>query len=424
MFSILHIDNNFFYKEILHNLSVERDLQYFSAKNPEMAYEIIETHDIDMIVTGLEFEGESEERFIRKLILVKDISTPIVVLSAVEDEKLKRELLEMGVTEFITKNNLLEFLNTLLIRLESSNFIDAKLKTLHLAILDDNETHLRQMKNMFTRYSIVNVDYYNESPKLLESDEEYDIYLVDCIIPEISGQQVIAELRKHNEYAVIIAISSLSSHSVISNILMTGADDFINKPFSENILMARLKANVRTYILMEQLKEKNNRLGKLVKEDGLTGLYNRNFIVEILKNEIARAKRYDLPLSVLMFDIDKFKSINDTFGHHIGDEVLIAIGKLWHDDSRKIDIAGRYGGDEFVVVLPETDLIGAMLYAERIRKDISSMKFSKTDVKTSISGGIAEYSGQDALELIKEADKYLYKSKENGRNRISNKENV
>lgn len=419
MFSLLHIDNNFFYKEILHNLSLERDFQYFSAKKPERAYEILKTRDIDMIITGLEFAGKSEDDFIRELIMIKESRTPIVVLSAIEDENLKDRLFKLGVTDFITKNNLMKFLNTLLVRLESSNFIESKLKALQIAVLDDNKTHLELVKYIFENYDILGVDYYDKSKSLLDSKKEYDIYLIDCIIPEISGEEVIAEVRSKNEYAVIIAVSSLSSHAVISNILTTGADDFITKPFSENVFIARLKANVRTYVLMQQLKEKNTKLSKLVKEDSMTGLYNRNFMLEILKTEMSRSKRYELPLSLFMFDIDNFKNVNDTYGHHTGDEVLERIGELWHDASRMIDVAGRYGGDEFLVILPETDSDGALLYANRIRKEISEMKFSEEELSVTISGGVSEYSGEDILEYIKSADKFLYKSKQNGRNRIS-----
>ncbi len=177
-------------------------------------------------------------------------------------------------------------------------------------------------------------------------------------MPDITGEEVITQIRGRDEYAVIIAVSSLDSISVMTDILASGADDYITKPLSEKLFMARIKANVRTYSLMEELKDKNMRLEHLVKEDGLTGLYNHKSIMETLDKEIERAQRYNTPLSIIMFDIDKFKAVNDTYGHHIGDEVLEKLGSYLKNMSRDFDIAGRYGGEEFIIILPETDMRG------------------------------------------------------------------
>lgn len=134
----------------------------------------------------------------------------------------------------------------------------------------------------------------------------------------------------------------------------------------ENLFVARLKANVRTYSLMAELREKNERLRHLATRDGLTGLYNHKHTMHLLEVEIERSQRNHSPLSIVMFDLDHFKHINDTFGHHVGDLVLSDIGKIWHEGARSGDIAGRYGGEEFIVILPDTDLAGAKVYAERI----------------------------------------------------------
>jgi diguanylate cyclase (GGDEF)-like protein len=154
--------------------------------------------------------------------------------------------------------------------------------------------------------------------------------------------------------------------------------------------------------------------------DGLTELYNHNHIFQKLEEEVDKSKRYGNPLSIIMFDIDFFKSINDNYGHQTGDNVLKEISRTIKNSIRKIDIPGRYGGEEFLVVLPQIDLENACTTAERIRKNIESLQPDKTGVpgNVTISGGVVSLNHETALQLVEKADKLLYKAKENGRNRI------
>jgi len=418
MFSLLHIDNNFFYKEILKNLSKEKEFQYYSAKTPERGIEILKNHDIDIVVTGLEFEDAGGEEFIRSLMGEINTSTPVIVLSSTEDVDLKNRLFELGITEYFSKDYFLDFLASYIRKLRAEDTIASTLKKLKIAVLDDNETHLATIQEYFENNQITQVDYYIHPKALMASQKQYNIYITDLVMPDISGENVIADIRSRNEYAVIIAVSSLNSISVTSATLSLGADDYITKPLSENLFMARIKANVRTYCLMEKLKEKNMKLEHLIKEDGLTGLYNHKSAMISLEREIERAQRYHTSLSLIMFDIDHFKSVNDKYGHHTGDEVLRKMGRYLKDISRDFDIAGRYGGEEFIVILPETDLRGAILYANRVRTEVEKMKFNEPDLKITISGGIGVYDNNSALDLVKKADSFLYEAKNSGRNRI------
>lgn len=401
------------------NLSKDRDFQYFSAKTPERAYDILNEHDMDIIITGLEFENASGVTFIKNLIEKKHRSTPVIVLSATEDIELKLRLFEMGVTEYLTKDKFLDYLNSYINKLKTVDSVVSQLKGLRIAVLDDNESHLATMQNFLSNNGIHQVDYFIHPRALITSKKQFHIYIVDLIMPDITGEEVITQIRGRDEYAVIIAVSSLDSISVMTDILASGADDYVTKPLSEKLFMARIKANVRTYSLMEELKDKNMRLEHLVKEDGLTGLYNHKSIIESLDKEIERAQRYNTPLSIIMFDIDKFKTVNDTYGHHIGDEVLEKLGSYLKNMSRDFDIAGRYGGEEFIIILPETDMRGSVLYGNRFRTEIEAMTFSEPNLRITISGGIAIFSPKDtSVEMIKRADSFLYEAKNNGRNRI------
>jgi diguanylate cyclase (GGDEF)-like protein len=164
-----------------------------------------------------------------------------------------------------------------------------------------------------------------------------------------------------------------------------------------------------------------NEIKNLSIHDGLTGIYNHAFIVEALKDEVERSKRYGSLLSIALFDIDDFKKINDTYGHLAGDAVLQKLAELLKTSLRAIDIVGRYGGEEFLAILPETDGLNGYIVAERFKERIENETFAsgEGDIKITISGGVAHYAhGMDVNRLIKVADDSLYTAKRKGKNRI------
>lgn len=173
------------------------------------------------------------------------------------------------------------------------------------------------------------------------------------------------------------------------------------------------------------LQKKNHQLEKLNRllvtqavTDELTGLYNRRYIVTSLEREIERAERYLQPLTVMMLDLDRFKKVNDSYGHPVGDQVLVTAAAIIRSNIRKIDIAGRFGGEEFMVILPQTNLSDSTVVAERIRQEIEQCPFTSKDIHVTISIGICEYAGEDMNQLVSRADELLYLAKNNGRNRI------
>ena len=160
--------------------------------------------------------------------------------------------------------------------------------------------------------------------------------------------------------------------------------------------------------------------------DGLTGLYNHLSIISKLEREVQRSERYGSPLSVIIFDIDNFKEINDTFGHLAGDAVLVEMAQMIRNGVRGIDSVGRYGGEEFLIVLPETDGKAAAVIADRLRQKVEETLFSHNGkiISVSISGGVASYrDGRDAGRLIGMADENLYKAKSEGKNMVYYEEN-
>lgn len=176
--------------------------------------------------------------------------------------------------------------------------------------------------------------------------------------------------------------------------------------------------------LFRELKENEKKLIEQIKisqiyanVDGLTNLYNRRYINEQIEQEIKRCQRYAAVFSIILFDIDRFKSVNDRFGHLIGDEILKEVAQIIKKNTRSTDIVGRYGGEEFLVILPETKIDAAYKVAEKIRNETQSTHFTK-DISLTISGGVAQYTGETAnsSNLLAIADKNLYKAKADGRN--------
>jgi diguanylate cyclase (GGDEF)-like protein len=181
------------------------------------------------------------------------------------------------------------------------------------------------------------------------------------------------------------------------------------------------KANEELRRLQERLEEKNRELHRITIEDSLTGLRNRRYVADQLPQEIKRAKRHGRPLCVAMCDIDHFKSVNDDYSHAFGDDVLRRIAKVFLSTARESDTVSRYGGEEFLVILPDTDLAGAEVLAERIRAAVSELVFGEVapGLRVSMSIGIAQLTpGRDERELLAEADARLYEAKRSGRNRI------
>jgi len=186
-----------------------------------------------------------------------------------------------------------------------------------------------------------------------------------------------------------------------------------------NTFAIPLFAGIVFGLMLAHIKALSARLKELAFTDSLTKIYNRLHFAHFLDAEIDKAKRYGTPFSIIFFDLDHFKLINDTYGHQVGDEVLEEVTRVVASINRKSDIFARYGGEEFIILTPETDLSGAMIHAERLRDKIEKYNFKTIGHLTS-SFGVTEFKGEnDSIEeLLDRADIALYQAKELGRNRV------
>ncbi len=260
-----------------------------------------------------------------------------------------------------------------------------------------------------------------------------DLVLLDLLIPPPDGMAIIRAVKKDRVMSAIPLIVMTVKRDVRSKVeaLKGGADDFIVKPFHFDELDAVLRSSLKKrylYASLEranrQLKEANDKLLKLSVTDDRTNLLNDRYLRRRLQEEFKRALRYGTPLSVMMLDLDHFKQINDKYGHDCGDQVLREFGRLVTENAREIDIVGRFGGEEFLMILPNTDGIRAAIVAERVRKAAEEhvYRYKEFLVRVTVSAGIASVpANQEArteADLLKAADNALYRAKQASRNKV------
>ena len=254
---------------------------------------------------------------------------------------------------------------------------------------------------------------------------EIDLVLMDAVMPTVDGFKLTRIFRERAHlYVPIVFLTGLADERARRRSVEAGADDMLAKPVDEVELSVRLIAMLRIRRLVRALADKSQVLADLARIDALTGLLNRRMLDEHLPKEILRAQRYGRSLSLLMIDVDHFKRVNDTHGHAVGDQVLACLGRILQDDTRVADRAYRYGGEELVVVAPETPTDGAIVLAERLRTVAAAQTASASAAGTqTLSIGIATLSslppGADADALRAAADAALYFAKRSGRDRVA-----
>jgi diguanylate cyclase (GGDEF)-like protein len=250
-----------------------------------------------------------------------------------------------------------------------------------------------------------------------------DLIILDLEMPDLNGFEVLKRLRQSQVYTSVILASGESSSQAVCQGLDLGADDYVKKPFEFIELEARVRCQLRTKVIRDKLRASNEKLMKLATTDELTGLFNMRAFFDQFDEQVDRARRTESELCVMMLDMDNFKSINDRADHIFGSEVLARMGRIIQSTLRKTDMAARYGGDEFIVLLNPCHLIGAQAVAEKLMSKINhdSVQNNPFGLKISVSIGFSIFkpSEQDLTQeqMLKLADKALYRAKKLGRHR-------
>jgi two-component system cell cycle response regulator len=302
----------------------------------------------------------------------------------------------------------------------------------NILLVEDNKTQAHIITDYLEKsgYQVVCVGDGMAAFKAAKTST-VDIILLDRILPDMDGSEVCRWLKldQATRDIPIIMLTAKGAMSDRISGLEAGADDYLLKPFDDSELNIRIFARLRTKTHQDELKKKNRQLEDMLTRveslaimDPLTGIYNRRRFESIFTNEFKRATRYQLPLTCMMIDIDHFKLINDAHGHQEGDTMLKEIARIIQSTIREVDTLARWGGEEFVVLSPNTSKEKALLAAERVRKAVASHEFTRTETKNAtVSIGVAgipdpAMDSQD--KMIHAADLAMYDAKKNGRNRV------
>jgi two-component system cell cycle response regulator len=302
-----------------------------------------------------------------------------------------------------------------------------------ILIVDDHDDNVELLRMRLDAWGFRTASERDGEAALtaIESDPP-DLVLLDVMMPKLDGFEVARRVKANRAlpFIPIIMQTALDSTDDKVNGLEAGADDYITKPIDFAELKARIKSMLRIKGLQEALEESqrellevNERLRHMSQTDGLTGLDNRRHIEERLREMWEHSQRLHEPVACVMVDLDRFKSVNDTYGHQAGDAVLRQLAQILKQEAREIDRVGRYGGEEFMLLLPGTVLDAAVTFAERVRKEVEghTFTFEGGSLRRTASFGVSAVPHPkiaDCEALVRAADDALYVAKETGRNRV------
>lgn len=286
---------------------------------------------------------------------------------------------------------------------------------LNVLVIDSDKVVRRLLKEELEQagYKVSATDNTEEAKKLAQATP-FEVILTDLKFPGVDGIELVKKFKEANSDLSVIAIVPYHSVKLAIDAMSKGhVFDYLTKPFNIEELKLVIRRVVDRQYLLRQAGQKEL-YQELAVIDGLTGVYNRRYLDEVLRRELARAKRYSHSVSVLMADVDDFKKYNDTHGHQAGDELLKKLANLLVGGIRTVDMVFRYGGEEFTVFLPETLKEGGIEVAKRL------VNLARQNLPTTVSFGLASYpqDAETAEDLLKKADAALYQAKTSGKDRL------
>jgi diguanylate cyclase (GGDEF)-like protein len=289
---------------------------------------------------------------------------------------------------------------------------------------DPDSRRLVKMRLEAAGYDVVEAEDGQMAWELFEC-EPFQLVITDWMMPRLDGPELIRSIRSSGQksYTYIIMLTAIDDKPNVVIGLESGADEYLTKPFDKMELIARVASGERIIKLQEQLTRANRKMEILAMQDGLTDLLNRRAIEDYAEAELGLAKRKGQPLSIIILDIDHFKTFNDQYGHKGGDHLLRQLAKILTENLRQYDRVGRWGGDEFLLVLPGTPILKAITVAERLRIKTFEAKLSLENgkqISMQISLGVACVSDHypSLIKFVDAADQALYQAKQSGRNRV------
>jgi two-component system cell cycle response regulator len=294
-----------------------------------------------------------------------------------------------------------------------------------ILIVDDRPASAERIHGMLQGSHAVDIETDPNEALFHAAEGSYDLVIISLALENFDGLRLCSQVRslERTRNVAILAIADADNNTRLVRGLEIGVNDYLTRPIDKNELLARVRTQIRKKRYTERLRDNVQASIEMAITDALTGLFNRRYMETHVGTLVEQATSRGKPLTVLVLDIDYFKSINDSWGHDAGDDVLREFAVRIKKSIRGIDLACRYGGEEFVVVMPETDMAVATMVAERLRRRIASEPFpiqqGARTIEVTISIGIAALErDEDAAKVFKRADQALYRAKRDGRNRV------
>jgi two-component system cell cycle response regulator len=295
-----------------------------------------------------------------------------------------------------------------------------------ILLVDDRASSYERLAAVLSTEHTVDVETDPSEALFHAAENNYDLLIVSLGLENFDGLRLCSQARslERTRHVPILAIADANSNARLLRGLEIGVNDYLLRPVDKNELLARARTQIRRRRYTDHLRDNVQNSIEMAVTDGLTGLHNRRYMESHLVTLAEQAAMRGKPLALMMLDIDFFKSINDNYGHDAGDDVLREFAVRVRKSIRGIDLACRYGGEEFVIVMPETDLKVAGIVAERLRRSIAGEPFAvhngakRIEVTISIGLSILERKGEPVADVLKRADVALYRAKHDGRNRV------
>lgn len=369
-------------------------------------------------------------------------SISIVLLTALDSTKDKVKGLEAGADDFLTKPvNVQELLARVrsMIKLKrlqekyvnytkpiipggvSDQDVSISERKAVVLVVDGDRKTAQYYRNVIESGGIAVITVYDIREALAVLDEVHpDLILLDLLPPDMNENEVLDRIQAVSEQDIpVFILSCVEDIDTKVKLIENGVEDYLVKPVRSAELLVRIKAALRKVNIRNTLRSNMNKLYEESIQDSLTKLYNKHYLKTVIDEKIAFSRRYKRPFSVIMIDIDRFKCINDVFGHLAGDSVLEELAVILRKTVRASDVVARFGGEEFVIVLPEIGLGEAFIVAEKLRVAVENFRFREIgDRSVTVSMGVTAWTDEDTKMsvIMKRADNALYEAKDAGRN--------
>ena len=427
--------------------------EYFevvTATSGQQALDICANSDIDIVLLDVMMpEMDGFEVCLRLKGSPKTHHVPVLMVTALDQPSDRVRGLEVGADDFLTKPvddvQLMARVKSL-VRLKSlTDELRARAMTGQqiavedairamdkistaggsILIIDTDQRHAERLKNYLTPEHQVDILTQPAEAVFQVTGAQYELAIVSMALADYDPLRVCSQIRtlEHARTLPIILVADEADRPRVVRALDLGVNDFISRPVERNELAARVRTQIRRHRYALELSQSVNNTMAMAVTDDMTGLYNRRYFDRHLGVMLSKAQSQDRDMALMILDIDHFKSVNDNYGHDIGDAVLREFAARLKRNIRGVDLACRFGGEEFVVLMPDTDYRQAETIAERVRQSISERSFeigADRHLSVTVSAGVTlnEARSETPESLIKRADVALYRAKREGRNRV------